>query len=488
MDQRVTQRRNADRKIANISQRAVAWAMIALGSVISGCAVNPATGERQFILMGRDQEINIGRENDVQIVAQMGVYPDSAVQRYVRGLGERLAATSEMPNLPWTFRVLDDPTINAFALPGGFVYVTRGIMAHMTSEAQLAGVLGHEIGHVTGRHGASQASSAQLAQIGLIAGSIFSETVADNMGLASGLTGLLFMKFGRDDELQADELGIRYMTNVGYDPRELAGVMRMLDRSSAASGSGRAPEWQSTHPDPANRVEAILAQIDRDGVPANPVVEAASFVNRLDGVTFGPDPREGYLEGSTFHHPELAFRFSIPSGWQLQNGKQAVVTGSDQAQVTLTLQQGSAREAFTQFQGLEGVTISAAGQDQINGLSAWVGGFTATTQNGDLRGLVAFVELDGRTYRLLGITTPSGWNANRAALESTVMSFARETDSGVLARQPNRLDVVRLTSGSSLSNFISRHPSVVDANVISLINQVGDGELMGPGPVKRVVR
>ena len=487
MEQSVMVRRDFNRGIRS-SNRAMIWAIFALGSVLSGCAVNPATGERQFMLMGRDQEIDIGRSNDVQIVAQMGIYPDSALQQYVRGLGERLAAASEMPDLPWTFRVLDDPTINAFALPGGFVYVTRGILAHMTSEAQLAGVLGHEIGHVTGRHGASQASTAQLAQIGLIAGSIFSERIANNAGLASGLTGILFLKFGRDDESQADQLGIRYMTRLGYDPRELAGVMRMLDRSSAASGSGRAPEWQSTHPDPANRVTAILARVEQDGLPANPVVEAASFVNRMDGVPFGVNPREGFLEGSTFHHPDLAFRFSIPSGWQLQNGKQAVLAGSDAAQVSLTLQEGTSDEAFRAFQGLEGVTISAAGQDQINGLQAWVGRFTATTDNGNLRGLVAFVELDGRTYRLLGITTPAAWNASRVALESTVMSFARETDADVLARQPNRLDVVTLASGMDLPGFMAQHPSVVDASVISLINQVGDGEPIGPGQVKRVVR
>lgn len=470
------------------SSRALMALVLMGGTLIGGCAVNPATGERQLMFMSRDQEIDIGRSNDVQIVAQMGLYPDSSMQRYVRGLGERLAATSEMPDLPWTFRVLDDPAINAFALPGGFVYVTRGIMAHMTSEAQLVGVLGHEIGHVTARHGANQASRAQLAQVGLIAGAVFSETIAENIGLAGGLTGLLFMKFGRDDESQADALGIRYMTRLSYDPRELAGVMRMLDRSSGPDG-GRLPEWQSTHPDPANRVTAILDQVDRDGVPANPIVEAASFVNRMDGVTFGVNPREGFIEDRTFHHPELAFRFTIPSGWQLQNTKQAVLTGSDAAQVVLTLEAGTANEAFTRFRGLEGITISAAGQDQINGLSAWVGRFTATTSDGSFRGLVAFVEMDGNTYRLMGLTTPAGWNANRVALESTVMSFARETDVDILARQPNRLDVVTLRSATALSDFMSRQPSVVGAGVVGLINQVAEADgVLGPGAVKRVVR
>ena len=212
---------------------ALVLAVAASFAVVTSCAVNPATGQREFSLVSEGQEIAMGREADPQIVAQLGLYPDSAVQRYVSDLGLRLAAQSERPDLPWTFRVLDDPTVNAFALPGGFIYITRGILTHLESEAQLVGVLGHEIGHVTARHSASQMSRAQLAQIGLVAGMVFSETVRDYAGVASQSLGLLFLKFGRDDESQADELGIRYMTRVGYDPRELAGVMTMLSRTSS---------------------------------------------------------------------------------------------------------------------------------------------------------------------------------------------------------------------------------------------------------------
>ncbi|MDT8340172.1 MAG: M48 family metallopeptidase, partial [Longimicrobiales bacterium] len=268
-----------------------------LALVLAACAVNPATGRRELSLVSESQEIAMGREADPQIVAEMGLHPDSAVQRYVRDLGMALAARSERPDLPWTFRVLDDPTVNAFALPGGFVYVTRGILTHLTSEAQLAGVLGHEIAHVTARHGASRMSRAQLAQIGLGVGMIVSPEVRRFGDVAQQAVGLLFLSFGREDELQADEFGLRYMTRMGYDPDEMAGVMRMLDQNSQLSaGSGRIPEWLSTHPDPGNRVERI-----HEHIAANPPylearrVEQDALMAQLDGMMFGPNPREGFV-------------------------------------------------------------------------------------------------------------------------------------------------------------------------------------------------
>src|SRR5687768_16095576 len=168
---------------------------------IPGCATNPATGRRQVMLVGENQEIEMGREADQQIGAAYGLYPDEDVQRYVAGLGKDLAAGSERPNLPWTFRVVDDPSVNAFALPGGFIFVTRGLLSHMTSEAELVSVIGHEIGHVTGRHSVEQLSKAQLAQVGLVAGMILSPELASGYGdLANTGLSLLFLKYGRDDE------------------------------------------------------------------------------------------------------------------------------------------------------------------------------------------------------------------------------------------------------------------------------------------------
>src|SRR3989442_524033 len=171
-----------------------------VSAVALGCAVNPATGSRQLMLVSESQEISMGREYDEEVVASIGLYP-----------------TSERPNLPWSFRVVDDPVVNAFALPGGFIYVTRGILAYLNSEAELAGVVGHEIGHVTARHSASQMTKQQLAQVGLVVGSIASSEFGRYAGLASQALGVLFLKYSRDNERQADDLGLRYMLRVNCD-------------------------------------------------------------------------------------------------------------------------------------------------------------------------------------------------------------------------------------------------------------------------------
>src|SRR2546422_2039162 len=227
-------------------------AMLA-GVGAGGCAVNPATGSRQLMLISESQEIAMGRDYDKQVAASIGLDPDSGLQRYIQQFGAPLAATSERPNLPWSFRVVDDPVVNAFALPGGYIYVARGILAPLNSEAELAGVVGHEIGHVTARHSVSQMSKQQLAQIGLAVGTIASPEFERFAGLASAGLGVLFLKYSRDAERQADDLGLRYMRRVNYDPREMPHVFELLTRVSQAQGGGRVPEWLAPHPQPQKR-------------------------------------------------------------------------------------------------------------------------------------------------------------------------------------------------------------------------------------------
>jgi len=456
-----------------------------------GCAVNPATGERQLLFIGEDREIEIGRQNDPAIVAQYGLYPDSALQRYVREIGLRMARASERPELPWTFRVLDDPTINAFALPGGFIYVTRGILAHFENEAQLAGVLGHEIGHVTGKHGAEQMSRGQLTQGLLIGGAIASSAVRENFDLAQGLTGLTMLKFGRDDENQADELGVRYMTGLGYDPRELAGVMEMLSASSAlASPGARLPEWQSTHPDPENRVQSILSRVERNQlVPTDPVVERDEFLERIDGMVYGQNPREGYMDEGIFHHPDLAFRFVPPSGWQVQNQKQAVFALSPEqdAIFQLTIAQDEPLPAARAFVAEQGVSGTTPVERTVNGLPFALAEFSAETEQGTVRGEVGFVRYGDLTYRLLGYAPATRWPDRASAVRDAIRSFRSETSPAVLNVQPARIEIVPLSGPEPMSAFLERYPSTAPDAEVALMNQVPvDGVLRG-GSAKRVV-
>ena len=204
---------------ATFLDKVSAAALALLGLVpLLGCSVNPATGKRQLVLISESQEIKLGRRSNEALVAQLGLYDDPELQSFVSGLGKRMAAVSERPDLPWAFQVVDDPAVNAFALPGGFVYVTRGILIHLDSESGLAGVLGHEIGHVAARHGVNQMSKGLLAQLGLGVSATLSGELAAVAGIAESGVGLLFLKYGRDDERQADQLGFRYAERSGYDP------------------------------------------------------------------------------------------------------------------------------------------------------------------------------------------------------------------------------------------------------------------------------
>ncbi len=452
-----------------------AAAIFALSFFAAGCAVNPATGEREISLVSEAQEIQMGREADAGIVAQLGLYPDSAVQRYVRDLGMELARNSERPELPWTFRVVDDPVVNAFALPGGFIYITRGIMSHLTSEAELVGILGHEIGHVTARHSVSQMSRAQLAQIGLVVGMVFSERVRSVGGLAMQSLQLLFLKYGRDDEREADRLGVRYMTRVGYSPGELSEVFRMLEQVGAQSGQ-RIPEWLSTHPDPGNRAEAIQQLVTESGQDVSGMlVRRVEYLERLDGIVFGPNPREGFFENGVFYHPDLRFAMNFPDGWPAQNTKQAVqaVSTEQDAIVGLTLAQGatSATAARDQLLQSEGLTAVGRWEQRVNGLPGAWAEFQAQTQEGQtLHGVAVFIPYGGLIYQILGYSPENVWLARRSAIAGTLSSFRGINDPDILGRQPERLDIVALPRAMSAQEFLQRYPSQAEPNTVSLIN------------------
>ncbi len=459
--------------------------------IVVACATNPATGKKQLMLISEAQEIAMGKAADQEAVAAYGLYPDPEVQAYVNGLGRRLAAKSERPSLPWSFKVVDDPAVNAFALPGGYIYVTRGIMAHLRSEAELVAVMGHEIGHVTGRHSASQMSKQTLAMGGLVLGMAVKPELQEFAGLAQQGLGLLFLKFGRDDENQADELGLRYMTRVDYDPREMLGVFGILDGVTRAEGGGaRMPDWLSTHPSPGNRLTRIQGQIAATGASGT-VVKRAEYLRRLDGMVFGENPREGFFRENAFYHPDLRFQVSFPRGFQTQNQKQAVVGVSEaqDALIALTLAAAaSAEEAARQFFSQEGVQAGRSGRDTIGGLPAYTSFFEAATEQGALLGEVSFVSYDGKVYQLMGYAPAARFSAYQRAFDASLRSFSRLTDSRYLNVQPKRLELVSLERQMALPEFGRAYPSTVELGTIGLINGVGANQMLPGGELaKRVV-
>jgi predicted Zn-dependent protease len=451
---------------------------LVLVAAATGCALNPATGQRQLMLVSESQEIAMGREYDQQVVASIGLYPDDAWQEYIQTLGTKLAAGGERPQLPWTFRVVDDPAVNAFALPGGFIYVTRGLLAHVGSEAELASVVGHEIGHVTARHTVSQMSQQQLAGLGLAIGSIVSSEFERYAGLANTALGVLFLKYSRDDETEADDLGLRYIRQANFDPREMPDVFVMLQRvGESQGGGGRLPEWLATHPDPGNRRDNIVEQIA--ALPqdfADRVVNRDPYLRRLDNQVFGDNPREGYFKGSQFFHPDMRFQITFPEGWTTVNGKQAVlaVSGGKDAVVELSLSEGASADAAARaFLGQEGITSGSVSNASLHGLPATRASFGAVTEEGQLGGAVLFVEHGRAVFRLLAYAPEARWAANKSAGERALGSFQPLTDARALAVQPQRLDIVAVEGRSTtIESLAGSRASPVSADVLALINGV----------------
>jgi predicted Zn-dependent protease len=426
------------------------------------------------------------------VIQQIGLYPDEELQRYVSAVGQRLAADSERPDLPWTFRVVDDAAVNAFALPGGFIYLTRGILSHFNSEAEMAAVLGHEIGHVTARHGVAQMSKSQLASLGLGLGMIFVPELRNYGDLAQTGLQLMFLKYGRDAERQADDLGLGYMVDEGYDPREMPAVFRTLERVSQVQGQGRLPAWLSSHPEPAARAARIEGDVSAAlAATGEGRVVRSEYLAHLDGIVFGENPREGFFRGNTFYHPELAFELTFPPGWQTSNQKQAVgaISPNQDAVVVLTLAgEESPAAAANRFFAQPGLRRGNPWRGEIGGQTAVAAEFQVQQQQGVLQGLAAFVGYGGRTYQLLGYSAANRWNRFDQAITGSANSFRRVTDPQILNVEPRRLDLVRLPSAMTLREFAQRYPSTVDLTTLALINQVdADTRLAAGQSVKRVV-
>ena len=467
------------------------WAPI-IAATIAGCASNLATGERHFNLISESEEIAMGQEADAQIIATLGLYPDSALQRYVQDLGVGLARNSERPTLPWTFRVIDNPVVNAFAVPGGFIYITRGLMTNVMNEAQLSAVIGHEIGHVTAQHSVYRMSEQQLTQIGVVAGMMIKPDLQRYGDYINTGLGILSLKFSRDDENEADHLGLRYMVRAEKDPREMIEVFDMLDRVTQAGGGGRVPEWLATHPSPGNRSGRLQKELDTLTIdPGTLAVNQNSYLRLLEGVVYGQDPREGFFRDNRFYHPELEFEFSFPSGWQTANKREGVIAVSpDQdAVIQITMaQEPSAAEAARKFLQQEGLQAERQEATTINGLPTVSAQFRAQDGEQALRGRAMFVDLQGNTYQLLGYTTEQRWSKYEGTNTSALRSFRHLTDRAILRMQPMRLTILTVSQRVSLEQLARQESSPVLLEALALINQTETNAQFNSGDrVKMVI-
>jgi predicted Zn-dependent protease len=354
--------------------------------------VNPVSGQTEMSAMSEEQEVAEGAKAHQQVLKEYSVYDNQGVQDYVNALGQRLAAQSHRAKLQWHFTVLDSPEINAFALPGGYVYVTRGIMAYMESEADLAGVMGHEIGHVTARHGAQRATSQQHAGLGVFAASILGAVLeSQGLGGAGQLANQVsqtvaagyIASYGREQELQADGLGAEYLARNHYDPQNMVDVITVLknqerfaadqakaDGKPAPTGGG----WLASHPSNDQRLAQIKERAAQFGKSTQYVDDGHErYLKLVQGLAFGESADQGLVRGRNFYHGALGIALTAPAGWRMQNSAEqlALLNPAGDAALILKAVPPSAGKSHAEvikngFKPTQGNTESTT----INGLQA----------------------------------------------------------------------------------------------------------------------
>lgn len=416
--------------------------------VASACATNPATGRRQLILMSEAQEIQLGKQSDAEIRQQMGVYNDPQLQQYVDRIGQRLARASKRPGLPWAFAVVDEPAVNAFALPGGFVYLARGILPFLRDEAEMAAVLGHEVGHVDARHSAEAYSKQQAFGGSLALGGALWPRGKAVIGAASVGLGFAFLKFGRDAELESDRLGVGYTSAAGWHPAAMQGLLGTLARLDEAQGSRRGvPNWALTHPPAADRVTKVQEAVAAVGT-ASTTTNRAEFERVMEGVVFGDSREKGIVRGSQFLHPILRFGVQLPDGWEITNSNEQVsAQPPDAGNVAIILQlvEGGSENAAQVAEASmteAGFRQTSGAGTTINGLQAHAGTYEGTASNQRVVARAAFIKHGGRTgqfYRLVGLAVAEQFSGVESAISRSINSFRPLSQQEADRVQPDRV-------------------------------------------------
>ena len=439
---------------------------IAICYLFTDCARNPVTGRKQVVLMSEEQEIAMGKEADPQIIAQFGLYEDTAIQNFINSKGKQMAAISYRPKLDHSFRVLNSEVINAFATPGGYVYFTRAIMGYFNSEADFAGVLGHEIGHISYRHSVAQQRNATFAQLGIIAGIIINPDLAQFADAASSGLQLLLLKYSRDAERESDQLGVEYSSKIGYDAKQMALFFKTLERQSTGTEGAELPEFLSTHPNPADRYVTVNKLADDWKKKLNltsPIVNRNSYLRRIEGLIYGEDPREGYREQNMFYHPVLKFQFPIPADWNYQNTPQKVQMApkDGKALMMLMLAPGnSLQEAANTITQQYKLTAVESRNITVNGLQAiYLVADQQPQQQGQpaLRTLSYIIQHSENIYHLIGVSTITDFNNYAASFNNTMQAFRPLTDSVKLNKKPQRIRIRNVGSSMTLSQFLAQN-------------------------------
>ncbi len=471
-------------------------AAAAASLLLTDCAQNPVSGNPNFVTMSEPQEVQVGRQGDVKVRQQYGVYDDKALQKYVNDVGQRLAKESHRPGLQYTFTVVDSPEINAFALPGGYIYITRGIMSYLNSEAELAGVIGHEIGHVTARHSVQQMSAATAAGVGATLLEIFVPVLRNQAGdSAINLLGnALLSGYGREHELEADRLGAQYLARSGYDPQAMIKVVGVLKNqelfdAEVAKAEGREPRSYhgvfASHPDADTRLQQVVAEAGKP-VPGATRVNQEEFLRMIDKLVFADSPAQGTIRNGNFYHVDFGMALTFPRDWKIRNQPANVAATNAANDAIIDLRgagpaQGSPLDALRKV--LRGNLGPETTQLSINGLQAAV--TTTSLQGKPTRVALVFL---GKSAFLIGGQAKTAQAMQRVLPEinAAINSFRTIGDAERALARPLTLRVINAAKDARFAELARNSP--LGKNAVSHLRLINgmypNGEPLAGQPLK----
>ncbi len=433
---------------------------------LGGCSTNPATGRTQFDgLMSREAEAGIGAEQHDTIVAQYGgVYADQKLQAYVNEIGQRVARNTERNDVTYKFTLLDSPVVNAFALPGGYVYITRGLLAVANDEAELAGVLGHEIGHITGRHQAARYSQGMLTTLGA---TIVGAAVGDaNVTRALGVGNNLYMSsYSRDQEMEADALGIRYLNRADYDTRAMGSFLGAMGRYVATEGRIEGKEdsqasYFSSHPQTQERVSAASREAGSYPPATNDRGEAR-YLNAISGMTYGDSADQGFMRGNDFYHPSLGFTFTLPANYQISNQPTRIAAAGQDGSLIVMDRAANSRGLdpvnYLVQDWMQGERMNNPEAITINGMRAATDSFPGTMNGRQVDIRVVAIEWSRNEVYRFQIAIPKGLGGSALnQLKETTYSFRKMTAAERASKRPQRIALVKAGAGDTVETLSRR--------------------------------
>ena len=487
-----------------VSQTAIAGIMCfaILSGPIFGCARNPVTGRPEPVFTTERGEISQGHEAAKYVEEEFGLVKDADLEAYVNQLGQRLAIHSPRTNIKYHFYVVDMIEPNAFALPGGHIYVSRGLLALPNSEAELAAVIGHEIGHVAARHAVQrQTASTPLIplQIASAVGGAATAIVSPRLGQivrdAGQLPGAFALAaYSREQEQQADELGQQIAADAGYDPVALAGFLHTLALEEKLSGeSSQRTSFFRTHP-PSPRRIADAEKYGRDLTPAKnqpPALSRRAFLQNFDGILVGEDPASGVFLDDEFIHPALGIGFSIPPTWKRINTPEAVIAQDQDGHTQVNLMiSGRGSDLMREFIALK-KTVSLEGPPQslkISGLDALQAMTERKGRNGNMKILITWIAYDNLIYRMIGATKVNDFESQRALLEETTQSFHRLSQEQRDSVVEKRLRLVSAQPAETLETLGERNQNAWGIKQTAIVNAMHPQSKIQPGRLIKIAR